>query len=167
MSLYKRWTDFVVDYVKTKGEDAFWDEYGAVEESIYKKLLSSHNNTLKGKFEDLAKEFDASDIFFIGFLDGINDSLKEPLKLEDVREDSDLVLEINYESLYFNMLDAKADYLYELPQWEAIFSPEKRKDIKNEWKKSKIVVNENKIGRNEPCPCGSGKKYKKCCGKNI
>ena len=23
-----------------------------------------------------------------------------------------------------------------------------------------------KIGRNDPCPCGSGKKYKKCCGKN-
>ncbi len=29
----------------------------------------------------------------------------------------------------------------------------------------KPIVNENKIGRNEPCPCGSGKKYKKCCGK--
>nr|WP_053241426.1 SEC-C metal-binding domain-containing protein [Clostridium sp. DMHC 10] len=28
------------------------------------------------------------------------------------------------------------------------------------------VRNENKIGRNDPCPCGSGKKYKKCCGKN-
>lgn len=27
------------------------------------------------------------------------------------------------------------------------------------------VVNSEKIGRNEPCPCGSGKKYKKCCGK--
>lgn len=26
------------------------------------------------------------------------------------------------------------------------------------------VVNEKKTGRNEPCPCGSGKKYKKCCG---
>jgi len=26
------------------------------------------------------------------------------------------------------------------------------------------VVNSNKIGRNEPCPCGSGKKFKKCCG---
>ncbi|MEH7249063.1 SEC-C metal-binding domain-containing protein [Neobacillus niacini] len=25
--------------------------------------------------------------------------------------------------------------------------------------------NENKVGRNDPCPCGSGKKYKKCCGK--
>ncbi len=23
-----------------------------------------------------------------------------------------------------------------------------------------------KLGRNEPCPCGSGKKYKKCCGMN-
>ena len=23
-----------------------------------------------------------------------------------------------------------------------------------------------KIGRNDPCPCGSGKKYKKCCGRN-
>ena len=26
---------------------------------------------------------------------------------------------------------------------------------------------EKKVGRNDPCPCGSGKKYKKCCGKNA
>ena len=26
---------------------------------------------------------------------------------------------------------------------------------------------EKKVGRNEPCPCGSGKKYKNCCGKNA
>ena len=25
----------------------------------------------------------------------------------------------------------------------------------------------NKVGRNDPCPCGSGKKYKKCCGINT
>ena len=32
---------------------------------------------------------------------------------------------------------------------------------------NKTVVNtEPKIGRNDPCPCGSGKKYKNCCGKN-
>jgi len=31
--------------------------------------------------------------------------------------------------------------------------------------KKPIVRKEKKIGRNEPCPCGSGKKYKKCCGK--
>ena len=36
-------------------------------------------------------------------------------------------------------------------------------DGKDKVKKS--VKNENKIGRNDPCPCGSGKKYKNCCGK--
>ena len=30
-----------------------------------------------------------------------------------------------------------------------------------------IVNNENRVGRNEPCPCGSGKKYKQCCSKTI
>ena len=29
----------------------------------------------------------------------------------------------------------------------------------------KTIVVEEKIGRNDPCPCNSGKKYKKCCGK--
>ena len=29
------------------------------------------------------------------------------------------------------------------------------------------IVKGPKIGRNDPCPCGSGKKYKKCCGKNA
>jgi predicted aspartyl protease len=29
------------------------------------------------------------------------------------------------------------------------------------------IRNENKVGRNDPCPCGSGKKYKKCCGSRI
>jgi preprotein translocase subunit SecA len=34
-----------------------------------------------------------------------------------------------------------------------------------EEKKSEPIVNKDKVGRNDPCPCGSGKKYKKCCGK--
>ncbi len=33
-------------------------------------------------------------------------------------------------------------------------------------KKAPVVRNEKKVGRNDPCPCGSGKKYKQCCGKN-
>lgn len=35
----------------------------------------------------------------------------------------------------------------------------------NSENKQKTVVKKKKIGRNDPCPCGSGKKYKKCCGK--
>ena len=64
------------------------------------------------------------------------------------------------------MVDAKADWLYELPQWKEIFSEEKLKQLYTEQKKSGTVVKAHKIGRNDPCPCGSGKKYKFCCGRN-
>ena len=37
--------------------------------------------------------------------------------------------------------------------------------IHNRENKSKPIISEKKIGRNDPCPCGSGKKYKKCCLK--
>jgi preprotein translocase subunit SecA len=34
-------------------------------------------------------------------------------------------------------------------------------------KVKQIKLEQPKVGRNDPCPCGSGKKYKKCCGKNA
>ena len=43
--------------------------------------------------------------------------------------------------------------------------PEDVSDIDRLLHPSVPKISENKIGRNEPCPCGSGKKYKKCCGK--
>ncbi|MBC8060346.1 MAG: SEC-C domain-containing protein [Clostridiaceae bacterium] len=164
MSLYKDWTDMVVEYVKTKGEAAFWEEYSLVETQVYSKVLANHEKSIKGVFSELAKEYAVSNIFLMGFLDGVNDSLVETLDLETIEENTELDLKVDFEKLYFNMLDAKADYLYGLSQWEGIFSKEKRTEITTEWKNSKTVVNEIKIGRNEPCPCGSGKKYKKCCG---
>ncbi|MDF2881160.1 MAG: hypothetical protein K0R54_1717 [Clostridiaceae bacterium] len=167
MSLYTQWTDFVVDFVKKNGEDSFWNKYGAVEKDIYTKILANHKNTVVGTLENLSKEYGADEIFFMGFLDGINDSLNAQLDLESLDSSTEIKLDINFEKLYFNMLDAKADYLYGLPQWEGIFSKEKRKEIHNEWGASKTVVKEARIGRNDPCPCGSGKKYKKCCGKNA
>ncbi|MGL5633861.1 MAG: SEC-C metal-binding domain-containing protein [Sarcina sp.] len=165
MSLYKQWTDMVVEYVKTKGEEAFWAEYMDIEERIYRDLLAKHEDVRVTTIADLAKEFNTTVEFVMGFLDGINDSLRAPYDLEKVDENTELTLDINFEGLYFNMLDAKADYLYELPQWEAIFSAEKRAEIAKTFKKSKTIVNEVKVGRNDPCTCGSGKKYKKCCGK--
>jgi uncharacterized protein YecA (UPF0149 family) len=36
-----------------------------------------------------------------------------------------------------------------------------------EQKPKTIRLEKPKVGRNDPCPCGSGKKYKKCCGKNA
>lgn len=167
MSLYNDWTEMVVDYVKHKGEAAFWKEYGAIETNIYSKILANHNNKITGVLKDLAEEYGTTPIFFMGFLDGINDSLVNQLNLEETEEDANLELDIDFEKLYFNMLDAKADYLYTLSQWAGIFSPDKRKEITRQYRESKVIVNTNKVGRNDPCPCGSGKKYKKCCGKNI
>jgi preprotein translocase subunit SecA len=36
-----------------------------------------------------------------------------------------------------------------------------------ELKVKQIKLEQPKVGRNDPCPCGSGKKYKKCCGKSA
>ena len=41
-----------------------------------------------------------------------------------------------------------------------------RKALYKEQKSSTTIVKEKKIYPNDPCPCGSGKKYKKCCGRN-
>ena len=168
MSLYDKWTEMVVEYVKTKGERAFWQEYGKIETAIYKDLLSNHKEVKKTSIAELSKEYNSTVEFIMGFVDGINESLKNSYDLEQIEETTELVLDLDLEKLYFNMLDAKAEYLYTLPQWDGIFSQEKRDEIADEYKKSKTVVRtERKIGRNEQCPCGSGKKYKNCCGKNA
>lgn len=166
MSLYTQWTDMVVDYVKTKGENAFWAEYSKLEKTIYRDLLANHKEVKTTTINELAKEYDSTIEFIMGFIDGINDSLKKQYDLEALDADTKLELDINLENLYFNMLDAKAEYLYTLPQWDGIFSEEKRAEIQKQYKESKIVRNLEKVGRNDLCPCGSGKKYKKCCGKN-
>lgn len=166
MSLYTQWTDMVVEFVKTKGEKAFWDVYSTIEEEIYRKILSAHQEKHVINIADLAKAVDTTPQFVMGFLDGINESLKQPLNLEELDSSSSVTLDIDLESLYYNMLDAKADYLYTLPQWDGIFSEEKRREIKKSFQDSKTIRNEVKVGRNDPCPCGSGKKYKKCHGAN-
>ena len=43
--------------------------------------------------------------------------------------------------------------------------PEDIKDLDILLNPLKTKIAEKKVGRNEPCPCGSGKKYKKCCGE--
>ena len=76
------------------------------------------------------------------------------------------IIHIYPEKLYYNMVEAKATWLYELPQWDAILTEERRTELYREQKASGTVRNTHKIYPNDPCPCGSGKKYKKCCGKN-
>ena len=65
----------------------------------------------------------------IGFLDGINESLLIEIDLDTVEEDTVVSLAFDKERLYKNMVAAKADWLYELPQWKEIFSEERTEEI--------------------------------------
>lgn len=165
MSLYKSWTEIAYEERDEKEYNRFWNEYLEKEKNVYAKILESKNSTLKGNLVELSEKFNLDAVTFVGFLDGINTSLINPVDIENIEEDSELEIEIDFEKLYFNMLDAKAPWLYELPHWDELLTKEKRKEITKEYRSSKIIVKDKKIGRNEPCPCGSGKKYKKCCGK--
>ena len=163
MSLYKQWVD-LMEGQTDETFDAFWKEYSETETRIYTHILESKEPRLAGKFSELTAKFEADPVIFMGFLDGIQTSLNNPMELEAVTEDTEIDLDIDFEKLFVNMLQADADYLYTLKAWEGIFSEEKIMQIIKDFKRSKIVHKEKEPGRNDPCPCGSGKKYKKCCG---
>ena len=57
------------------------------------------------------------------------------------------------------------DYIKEYQKWIGNADEETKKALYKDQKNANTVRKEKKIGRNDPCPCGSGKKYKKCCGK--
>lgn len=165
MTLYKQWVDLMEGQTEDTFE-AFWKEYSETETRIYEHILSDKDTNLSGKFSELVEKFEADPVIFMGFLDGINTSLKTANDLEKIKEDSSLDLDVDFDKLFFNMLKADADYLYGLPQWDDVLSEERRMEIVKEFKRSKTVHKEKEPGRNDPCPCGSGKKYKKCCGAN-
>lgn len=166
MSLFSEWQELANQERDQRESDAFWKDYFDQETENYKKILAVYQKPYSGKFSELAEGFSMEPLYFIGFLDGINTSLKQEIDLEGVTPESDIELDIDYKKLYFNMLECKANWLYSLPEWDAILSVEERKAITKEHRSSKMFVNETVIGRNDPCPCGSGKKYKKCCGKD-
>ncbi len=166
MALLQEWRDMAYSQQADRAQlQKFWTEYFLIEKGIYEKLLSNPNEVVKGTVKELAEKFDVELMSMVGFLDGINDSLKIQNPIEEMDENTEVNLGYDLETLYKNMVDAKADWLYELPQWNNIFSEEKRKELYLEQKKSGTVVKGPKIGRNDPCPCGSGKKYKHCCGR--
>lgn len=166
MSLLENWRQEAYEKEDEKERDEFWQNYFEIEQGIYNELLDEPQTIISGTPLELAKRFETDVMHFIGFLDGINTSLKESIDLENVKEDTSLEFSIDIEKLYYNMLEAKADWLYNLPQWESLLTGEQRKEIKKTQRLSGTVIKGEKIGRNDPCPCGSGKKYKKCCGIN-
>lgn len=167
MSLLQEWRDYAysLDTNQKQGQ-LFWANYFNLEQGIYEELLSNPDTVVEGTVKELAEKYDVDLSMMVGFLDGIDDSLVNPNPIEEMTEDTKVNLGFDKEKLYYNMVEAKANWLYELPMWETLLTEEKRKELYTSQKKSGTVVKEKKVGRNDPCPCGSGKKYKKCCGTN-
>ena len=166
MALLKKWRDMAYSETANKGDlQRLWSQYFQEEKGIYAQLLKNPDEVVTGTVKELAEKYDVTIMTMTGFLDGINDSLKEQNPIEEMEEDTVVNLGFEKELLYKNMVAAGADWLYNLEEWEPIFDEEKRKELYKEQKSSTTVVKEEKIYPNDPCPCGSGKKYKKCCGK--
>ncbi len=166
MSLYSTWLS-VAQAQRTQEEyNQFWGVYFEMEKANYKKILQNSETVFAGKLSELAAQFDMDAATFTGFLDGANTSFADgELDLESLTEDSDVALKFDFRKLYHNMHKAKADWLFNLPEWEQVLSEAERKELTKQYRSEMIYVAAPTVGRNDPCPCGSGKKYKKCCGK--
>ena len=134
-------------------------------QDIYAELLKNPDEVVKGTVKELAEKYNVSIMTMTGFLDGIDESLVTPNSIDEMEEDTVVSLGFDKEKLYKNMVAAEADWLYNLEEWNDIFDEDKRKALYKEQKASTTIVKEAKVYPNDPCPCGSGKKYKKCCGK--
>ena len=168
MALLEQWRNKAYDESANKGDlQRLWNDYFQKEKSIYAEILKNPEEAVSGTVQELADKFGVELEIMVGFLDGINDSLKEPNPIEEMEADTVVQLGYDTERLYKNMVAAQADWLYQLPEWNDIFTEERQKELYIEQKKSGTVVREQpKVYPNDPCPCGSGKKYKKCHGRN-
>lgn len=170
MTLLEQWRIKAYgDELDAKSRDQLWNRYFAIEKGIYEKILKDPSHVYEGSLKELAAEFDTDIEIMTGFLDGINESLKGyENPIETMEEDTPVKIEIDPERLYYNMVGAKAEWLYGLPEWDSILTEERRHELYKENKASGTVRREGrKIYPNDPCPCGSGKKYKKCHGRNA
>lgn len=166
MALLEQWRK--IAYNETEGRDKlqkFWTAYFLEEKAIYAELLKNPDEVVKGTVKELAEKYGVSIMSMTGFLDGINDSLIKENPIEEMEEDTEVNLGFDKALLYKNMVAAEADWLYELEEWNDIFDEDTRKALYKEQKSSTTIVKGAKVYPNDPCPCGSGKKYKKCCGK--
>ena len=145
---------------------------------IYDIVVTDYNKKLEDIPEDIQNDFEKSislriiDKYWMDQLDAMEE-LKEgvglrgyaqsnPLQvyaLEGFQMFDNMMASINAEISTF-LLNAEVRQNLEREEVKNIQTNDGDKASKKQPKKS-----EKKVGRNDPCPCGSGKKYKQCCGK--
>jgi len=164
MSLYENWVQSSYD-AQGNTIKRVWDVYLPLEQKIYENMLATKNPVIEGVLGELADKHGMTPEFFTGFLDGISGALSPEPEMEELDEESTVSFTVDFEALYRRMVDFKAQHLLDLPEWDNVYDAKERERLFKEQRAAKTVVREgDKIGRNDPCPCNSGKKFKKCCG---
>jgi hypothetical protein len=168
MSYFSTWNERSENTTNQALYNAYVTAYYDKEKASYDQILSRYPDrsmftgtpalSLAAQLGYTKDEMD----LFLGFLDGINPSLLTPLDLPGITDDSDITLDIDFEKLFMNMREAKAEWLFGLSSWKNVFPQEELDRLSIRYRESKIIRSE-KVGRNDPCPCGSGKKFKQCC----
>lgn len=147
MSLLSQWRDYAYGFDdRTPEGKQFWFDYFQAEKGIYEIILANPKaDPVKGTVKALAEKFEVSIQTMIGFLDGIDDSLITSNNLDEVTEDSEVTLGIDYEKLYMNMVGCNAEWLYTLPAWDKILTQEKRDELYKKEKTSRTLVKPPKV----------------------
>ena len=167
MKLLDKWRSKAYDETADRSTlQPIWDEYFRLEKGFYEKLLPE-KDVVKGTVKELCEKYGIDVFYMTGILDGINDSLVTPNPIEEMDEDTMISLEYDKELLYKNMVAAGADWLYNLEQWNEYFTEDEKKALYKEQKASTTIKKEDKVYPNDPCPCGSGKKFKNCHGRGL
>ena len=166
-TLLDQWRGIAYNEQTDKNElQKLWIDYFQKEKEIYQQLLVNPDEEVKGTVKELAEKYNVDIMTMTGFLDGINDSLKATNPIEEMDENTVVSLGFDKKLLYKNMVAAEADWLYNLEEWNEIFDEETKKSLYKEQKSSTTIIKETKVYPNDPCPCGSGKKYKNVVEKN-
>jgi len=166
MSLYEEWIKAAYDHTGQTNKK-YWSGYMTLEKQVYEDLLEDGSGTIKMPMKDFAKKYGLSLPQAVGFIDGISGALTLPdgeeIAPSDISEDYEIDFKFEFDVLFKKMVEYKAKHLYLLPGWKKYFDEETQGRMIDEQRRSGIVIVGEKLGRNDPCLCGSGKKYKQCC----
>ena len=164
LRLYDAWKRIAFD-TQNQPVKHVWDDYLAREKAVYENILRGKTTRFEGTVAEIGEQLGLNPTFTCAFLDGIHEAVDGLPDIKELEEETPVILQIDFVRLFKQMVEYKAEPLYTLPEWNSILTPEEQKQYYTEQKKSHTIIrNEAKVGRNDPCPCGSGKKYKKCCG---
>ena len=100
MALLETWRKLAYETEMNQNQATqFWGNYFNLEKGIYEQILSTPDEPVSGTVKELAEKFNVEVLIMTGFLDGINDSLKNPNPIETMEEDTEVSLDYDKEKL--------------------------------------------------------------------